>query len=563
MPNPMTVLHDWPLDALAALGLLALGSALFSAGARWGRRRERRLPRTATVPASTKKTSRTSRGDLVAAAIATAVSADGMWATFADLDMPIPLRVGTFAFIEIMVLQSARRARRSMDEHYGPGVDGIAMWVLTCLSAALSASHELAAANPNAAIVMVRLVAPLIAAWGWERNMRLERRRMGLPSGINWRLTPERIAVRLGLAEASDRTAGQVDTHRRLVRVARAADRARTLENTGAWKWRQRRASARAKRAMDEANEHAKLANDPTMQQALLELVGAHYNTESFVRMHARPWWMPEPAQADPRPRICTGRHGAPGYVALRVREPGGGLRTLHPLQPGEHASSTTSSLIAKLREQRTARRRGLQPVQDSARPRTDRPRTDPSRTDPPRTDPPRTGGPVSRTGVQPYGHAAPYGPATGVRVLVLKDRRPPRIPLPGPGTAPPRTDAPRTDAPPPEPPRMDPPSPPPGDEEARTDDASVKAPVSKAALVAELTEQIRTYERTHDAPWQPDYAALVPRTGRSLSFCEKSVRAARTEAARTGGTDPAPRTDQAREDRTAPARTARTGTAD
>jgi hypothetical protein len=72
---------------------------------------------------------------LVAAGIATAVSAQGMWRFFGDvLHFTGPLRVLTFAFIETAVITSAVRARQAMRENYNAGVDGIAVWALTsCL----------------------------------------------------------------------------------------------------------------------------------------------------------------------------------------------------------------------------------------------------------------------------------------------------------------------------------------------------------------------------------------------------------------------------------------------
>lgn len=232
------------------------------------------------------------RGDVLTAVIASAVAADGMWATFAGLGMPVPLRVATFAFIELAVVQSARRAHRSMRENYSAGVDGVAMWALTCVSAVLSAAHEATGDSPNAAVVLVRLVAPLVAAWGWERNMALERRRRrGLGSGVTWRFTAARVAVKLGLAEVGERGVDEVDAHRRLARVARAVDRARTLEHAGAGAGRRVRALARAKRAWAEADEYAKLSNRPEMRQALLEMVSGLYNVAAFVEMRVAPWW--------------------------------------------------------------------------------------------------------------------------------------------------------------------------------------------------------------------------------------------------------------------------------
>ena len=205
----------------------------------------------------------------VAATIATGVSAVGMWRFAEDvLGLWWPLRVVLFAFIEVAIVTSAVRAKRSMRENYSAGVDGIAVWALASLTAVLSAmdAHSL----PEA---VFRLTAPLVAAWLWERGMRLERRRMRGMTGINWRLTPERVMVWLGLAEANDRTASEVDAHRRITRVALAAKKVHQLREAGASGRKLRAAIARRDRALDKAVEHTGLARDERMQWALLDMV--------------------------------------------------------------------------------------------------------------------------------------------------------------------------------------------------------------------------------------------------------------------------------------------------
>jgi hypothetical protein len=62
---------------------------------------------------------------------------------------------------------------------------------------------------------------------------------------------------------------------------------------------------------------------------------------------------------------------------------------------------------------------------------------------------------------------------------------------------------------------------------------------VDRAALVAELADQIRDAIEAADR-WQPDYPALIARTGFRRSWCEKVVRDARTAAFRTAVTPPA-----------------------
>ncbi|WP_062428275.1 hypothetical protein [Herbidospora daliensis] len=230
---------------------------------------------------------------IVAASIATGVSAQGMWQFAGDvLGFDGPLRLLLFAFIEVAVITSAVRARRNMRENYSAGIDGLAVWVLTGLSAVLSAMDAASVAE-----AIFRLAAPLVAAWLWERGMAIERVKLTGRHRIHWRLTPERAMVRLGLAESSDRTASDVDAHRRLTRVALAAKRARHLRETGASDRRMRAALARLDRAMDQAVEHTGLANDAERQEALLSQIGALFNTSALLDLHPPVPWEPEPEQ--------------------------------------------------------------------------------------------------------------------------------------------------------------------------------------------------------------------------------------------------------------------------
>ena len=89
----------------------------------------------------------------------------------------------------------------------------------------------------------------------------------------------------------------------------------------------------------------------------------------------------------------------------------------------------------------------------------------------------------------------------------------------------------------------------------ARTGNGSGPYEVDRAAIVAELADQIRDAIEAGER-WQPDYPALIGRTGFRRSWCEKVVRDARTAAFRTAVTPPARTgTDP---DPDGPARTAR-----
>jgi len=226
---------------------------------------------------------------IVAASIATGVSAQGMWRFSGDvLGFEGPLRLLLFAFIEVAIITSAVRARRNMRENFSAGIDGVAVWALTGLTAVLSSMD--ARSIPE---TIFRLASPLVAAWLWERGMAIERHRISGRSRINWRLTPERILVRLGLAEAKDRTADEVDAHRRLARVALAAKKVHQLREAGASNRKIRSAVTKRDRALDQAVEHTNLARDKTKQEALLDLVTALGGGDSLsdvLKTAAAPW---------------------------------------------------------------------------------------------------------------------------------------------------------------------------------------------------------------------------------------------------------------------------------
>ncbi|MEV7804962.1 hypothetical protein AB0O28_18635 [Microbispora sp. NPDC088329] len=234
---------------------------------------------------------------IIAASIATGVSAQGMWRFSGDvLGFDGPLRLGLFAFIEVAVVTSAVRARRSMREDRGAGLDGLAVWIFTCLSAVLSTLDARSVAE-----AIFRLAAPLVAAWLWERGMAIERHRITGRGRIHWRLTPERVLVRLGLAEATDRTAEEVDAQRRLDRVALAADNAHQLREAGASERKQRRAYTRLRRAFRAAAAHTGLARDPEQQEVLRREVAVLRSMEQLLDVAPESAWAAAPV-AEPEP---------------------------------------------------------------------------------------------------------------------------------------------------------------------------------------------------------------------------------------------------------------------
>lgn len=203
---------------------------------------------------------------LVTAAIASAVAAQGMYVFFHDkLHMPGVLLVMSFSFIELMVVTSAMRARRSQIDTGSAGVDGIAMWVLTVMSGVLAATHA-----DGFGVLLLRLLAPMIAAWGWERSMKLERRQItGRASQINWRWSPTRLLVRWGIADPTDRTTAEVAVDRRLADLARAADAVRLARDTGRSGRRERQMIGRLHRAIDKATDDGLVLGEPDIRRRL------------------------------------------------------------------------------------------------------------------------------------------------------------------------------------------------------------------------------------------------------------------------------------------------------
>ncbi|SCE63742.1 hypothetical protein GA0070216_10130 [Micromonospora matsumotoense] len=201
---------------------------------------------------------------VIAAALATAVSSSGMWKVFTDILGESPLRYAFFWFIEIALFASALLARARLlrePEKGSTGVDGAAVWVFALLTASLSALDA-----DSFSEVCLRLAAPLVAAWMWERALAAERSaRLGrTATRINWTITLERVFVWLRLAEAQGRDVTEVDRARRRARLGRARLNLHLLQSKKkASAWRLRRAHNKVIRQAMQAAEHTGLADFP------------------------------------------------------------------------------------------------------------------------------------------------------------------------------------------------------------------------------------------------------------------------------------------------------------
>jgi hypothetical protein len=233
----------------------------------------------------------------LAAAVATGVVATGMWKFFGDvLHIANPVaRTALFAFFEIAMLASAFRSRRfrldraakrqTDPSHEDPriDVDGIAVWILALLSGLFASADE-----PTLTGKAVRVVAPLLAAWMWERGLAGELMQFTRSAKrLNLRVTPERVLVWLGIADPSGREIGEVARKRRVAKFARTAYRLNLLTEKSADGWRVDWLRWRLRRLTEAANEHLKLATDQALLGEVRSQLALLYGVEEGTSRRA------------------------------------------------------------------------------------------------------------------------------------------------------------------------------------------------------------------------------------------------------------------------------------
>lgn len=229
---------------------------------------------------------------ILVAAIVIVAAATGMWRFFGEV-MHIDstwARLPVFAVFELTLVVCGIRARYTLrqtiklaeaDSTIKPttGIDGKAMWVFAALQGLFTALDSRTPLEGGA-----RFVLPIAAAWLVERGLTPERRKAGTAGKpwwqqVNWRITPERIFVRLALAEASGRGVGEVDRERRIARLANLRVRVYLLDEQGG-RWAQaraRRAKHRLAKQVRLANEHLGLATDRELWTKLQQNLATNY----------------------------------------------------------------------------------------------------------------------------------------------------------------------------------------------------------------------------------------------------------------------------------------------
>lgn len=175
------------------------------------------------------------------AAVPTVLAAQGMASLAVDvLGFSVLAAVALASFLELALVSSALLARAAALAGRPGGADAVAVWVVSATSGVLAGVHELVATtssgsstwstDPAALLAAaVRAVAPLVAAWLWDRVLQAAR------------------------AEHAQRTLAEVRRDRRLLDVARAALAVRRLDAATGGRGAGRRAR-RARRRLDRAH---------------------------------------------------------------------------------------------------------------------------------------------------------------------------------------------------------------------------------------------------------------------------------------------------------------------
>jgi hypothetical protein len=224
------------------------------------------------------------RAAAATAVVPTALAAQGMVMVGRDaLGLPLAFAVALDAFLELALISSALLARASAMAGRTAGADAVAVavWVFSAVSSLFSAAHELIGPLDPATgqrgwqhdslsllAAGVRIAAPLVAAWLWERVLVSARR------------------------AAAARATAQIRADRRLLAFARAAQTLRRLLESQTASERQIR---RARRRFD--HRHVALlrrvpATDPTLRAAIQEWL-----TELFCADTLYLDWTPPSAQ--------------------------------------------------------------------------------------------------------------------------------------------------------------------------------------------------------------------------------------------------------------------------
>lgn len=203
----LTELLNWA--TIHSAGLLATGGAVLAAVLLLLIRRAVRTGRAAGLAVG------------VAVLLATAFSAEGMYEVATEqLGLPWYLAAGLFVVAEAAMLASAVRADKMHKATGSLGMHGRFVWTI-----AAAAGVVVCLNGRNLVEVLLRLLMPLLVAGLWWMGYQTQATRERAADAITWTLSPRRILVRLGLAEAGERDVIAVSRDRHTDRLTVTAHR--------------------------------------------------------------------------------------------------------------------------------------------------------------------------------------------------------------------------------------------------------------------------------------------------------------------------------------------------
>jgi len=175
----------------------------------------------------------------LAAVVPTVLAMQGMASLAMDvLKFSMPVAIALAGFLELALVSSALLARASALAGRPGGADAVAVWAVSVASGMLSSTHEFVGPavggvrgwqfdSSSLLAAGVRVAAPLVAAWLWERVLTAARREHATRTLVELRRDHRLLGVaRAALAVRRIEVDRDGPTNRRLRRARRRLDRA-------------------------------------------------------------------------------------------------------------------------------------------------------------------------------------------------------------------------------------------------------------------------------------------------------------------------------------------------
>jgi hypothetical protein len=242
------------------------------------------------------------------ASIATTASLVGMWpvtraaviAAGIPEELVAPVALTVLGLLEGTIVACGIRARANVLESGETGVDGLGLWVAVGASSLVSATEASVAAPPGTApgqqfvTVMVRLAAPIVAGWLWERGLAPERRADPVERSGILAAYVARLRAHL-LSRAGNADADEISRRRAATRASRLTDRLLGSDEQHLT-LRQRWTLCRLRKAIRASGA----AHDPDARRYLMEDIAASRNAFALSRITPPSPWGPSQAVTGP-----------------------------------------------------------------------------------------------------------------------------------------------------------------------------------------------------------------------------------------------------------------------